>query len=369
MNKTFDLERAPLLAVWETTQTCDPEYCLETGQPERDPLELTTAEAERMIREVAELRPPVFVMAGGSPLERKDIYGMVRYASACGLHPTMILNGRSQLARDVIKELKSSSLSRLGLVIDGSSAEIHDNINGKGSFARTVQAIHWANEARLPVQIHTYLARRNVTELEGIAALLSTHRVLLWSVSFPVAAADLTSHDMLTAQETEEVFVRLYRLAHLVDFKVKTVEAPHYRRFVLQQRAKARGETDTDGFFENGVPGVMPVVETRGTLFITNTGEVYPSGRLPVSAGNIRTQKLTEIYRESELFKGIRDVSKLHGKCGRCNFKELCGGSRARALALAGDMFTEDGSCIYEPSAVLRTAEQASVEGSQLADL
>ena len=363
MNKSFDLAQAPLVAVWETTQTCDPDYCLETGQPERDPLELTTTEAEKMIREVAELRPPVFVITGGSPLQREDIYSLVRYADSNGLHPTMVVNASPRLTRAVVKELKKSGLARLGLVLDASNEQAHDLINGKGSFSRTLQAVQWSNEERLPLQIHTRVSRHNVGEIENIAAVLSTHRVLLWSVSFPVADPDLTSDDRLSAQETEETFARLYRLSQLVPFKVKTVEAPHYRRFVLQQHAKNRGESEGKAFVENGIPGVLPIVETRGTLYITNTGEIYAGACLPVSAGNIRTEKVTDIYRQSELFKDIRDVSKLYGKCGRCNFKELCGGSRARALVLAGDMFTEDGSCVYEPPAVLRNrGEQTAGE-------
>lgn len=366
MKKSIDLNEAPLLAVWEATQTCDPDYCLMTGQPERDPLELTTAEAEKMIRELAELRPPIFSIAGGNPLERQDIYSLVGYAASCGLHPTMVLNASSLLTRQTVKELKNSGLSRLGLVVDGSGDQIHDVLNGKGSFGRTVQAIRWANESRLPVQIHTRLVKSNSSELESIAAFLSTHRILSWSISFPVPSADVTQEEVLTDEETEAAFARIYALAQIVSFKVKTVEAPHYRRFVLQQRARTRGDAALGAFAENGIPGIMPVNETRGSLFISNTGEIYPSACLPISGGNVRTQKVGEIYRNSELFQSLRDVSNLTGKCGRCNFKELCGGSRARALALAGDIFTEDGSCVYEPPVVARSAGEQPASGEGL---
>jgi AdoMet-dependent heme synthase len=365
MNQIFDLGRSPFIAVWETTQTCDPDYCLTTGQPDRDPLELTTLEAEKMIREVAELHPPVFVMVGGRPLDRPDIYSLICYAASCDLHPTLVLNASPRLTRSVVSKLKGAGLARLGLVLDGSSPEIHDAVNGEGSFVRTLEALRWANESRLPLQIHTNISRHNTSDLEKIAALLSTNRILLWSLSFPVAAGEGNAEERLSAAETEEIFVRLYRLSQLVSFKVKTVEAPHYRRYVLQQRTILKkglsSGTTAEIELENGIPGVMPVNETRASLFITNTGEVYPSGCLPLSAGNVRVQKLTDIYRESELFRSLRDVSKLHGKCGRCQFKEICGGSRARALAMAGDMFAEDTTCIYEPP-VLRPPETASGE-------
>lgn len=369
MKQIFDLDRTPFVAVWETTQTCDPDYCLTTGQPDRDPLELTTLEAEKMIREAAELHPPVFVMVGGRPLERADIYSLICYAASCDLHPTLVLNASPRLTRSAVSKLKGAGLSRLGLVLDGSSPEIHDAVNGEGSFVRTLEALRWANESRLPTQIHTHISRRNTSDLEKIAALLSTHRILLWSLSFPVAAADANAEERLSANETEEIFARLYRLSQLVSFKVKTVEAPHFRRYVLQQQTmlkKQQGSgTAAEVAVENGIPGVMPVNETRASLFITNTGEVYPSGCLPLSAGNVRVQKLTDIYRESELFRSLRDVSKLHGKCGRCQFKEICGGSRARALAMAGDMFAEDATCIYEPP-VLRLPETVAGESPRV---
>lgn len=353
MKRIFDLEQSPFMVAWETTQTCDPDYCLMTCQPARDPLELNSAEAEKMIRDVAALRPPVFVMTGGAPLERDDIYGLVCYAASCDLHPVLVMSAGPQLTRSAMAKLKNASLSRLGLILDGAEADVHDSIHGEGAFSHTVDAIRWANEFRLPLQVHTTVCRRNLGELEKIAALLNTHRVLLWSVSFPV----LRHQELLTAEETEHAFARLYRLSRLVPFKIKTTEAPHYRRYILQQRTHLK---IAHAALEDGVPGVLPVAEGRGSVFITNTGEIYPGACLPVSAGNVRTNNLGEVYRESDLFQSLRDTSRLHGKCGRCNFKEICGGSRSRALAMAEDMFAEDPSCTYEPPALARTQDSAS---------
>lgn len=352
MKKIIDLDKHPFVAVWETTQACDPDYCLTTGQSDRDPLELTTLEAEKMIRDIAELRPAVFMLNGGSPLERDDIYSLICYAESCGLHPVLGLNASPRLTRAVVLKLKCAGLSRLELVLDGSSPEVHDAINGNGSFARTVEAIRWANQSRLPLQIHTNLHRQNHADLENIAAVLTAHTILVWSISFPVPAENGYGGASLSAQQTEDIFARLYRLSQLVSFKIKTVEAPHYSRYILQQRVKMRKEQAPETAetpSESGIPGVMPVNEGRGSLFISNTGEIYPNACLPVSGGNVRIQKIAEVYRESELFSSLRDVSLLQGKCGRCNFREICGGSRARAFAIAGDMYAEDASCLYEP--------------------
>lgn len=363
-----DFDKNPLLVVWETTQTCDPDYCLATGQAERDPLELTTLEAEKMIREVAELRPAVFMLTGGKPLDRDDIYSLTCYAASRDLHPVLVLNASPQLTRGVLMKLKGARLSRLELVLDGSGPEIHDAINGDGSFMRTVAAIRWANELRLPLQIRTNLRRRNLAELENIAALLSEHNILSWSICFPVPAENACGGEFLSARKTEEVFARLYRLSQLVPFKVKTVEAPHYSRYILQQRASAKKE-QVPGAAEKssraGIAGIMSVNDGPGSTFISNTGEVYLNACLPVSGGNVRIQKISEIYRESELFCSLRDISNLQGKCGRCNFREVCGGSRARAFAVTGDMFAEDTSCLYEPPPGLFPREPAEGETAQ----
>jgi radical SAM protein with 4Fe4S-binding SPASM domain len=151
----------------------------------------------------------------------------------------------------------------------------------------------------------------------------------------------------------------LYTLAQKVPFKIKTSEAPHYRRYVLQQQARERAGNGADGHrFQDGIPGIMPVNEDRGMLFVSHTGEVYPCPGLHAAAGNVRVVKLAEIYRSSQVFTLLRDQVNLTGKCGECAFKGVCGGSRARAYAMHGDMFTEDPSCIYRPTA------QAAVRNS-----
>ena len=324
-----------------------------------DNLEITDKEAEQLIRDVAELRPPVFVFAGADPLGRKDINSLVRYAVACKLRPTMILTPRSQATRNVIAGLKDAQLARIGFTLNGPAAESHDRICGvEGSFARTLQGIKWANECRLPVQVHTQLCRENLPELENMAALLKQFRLLVWSISFPVPQPAEQFKELLSAEEFEEAFVRLYNVSQIVSCKIKTVEAQHYRRFVVQQRATARrGKASLVASLseEIGIPGVLPVNESRASVFISSTGQVFPSMALQLSAGNVRDRKITDIYRNSVLFNSLRDPSQLKGKCGYCEFREMCGGSRARAWALAGDMFSEEQSCTYQPMLARKT--------------
>jgi AdoMet-dependent heme synthase len=355
MKNNFDVNKTPLIAIWETTQACDV-ACLDYGnwiQPEADPLELSTHEAEELIDEIAALSPPIFVMTGADPLKRADLCHLVRYARLRGLHPHLALMPTPLLRPDAIAALKHAGLSRLILSLDGSSEQLHDLICGvRGAFARTMETIQWADQWRMPYQVTTHYNKRNLHDLEGLAALLKTLRIACWTVAFPVPTNATQMEEVPSPAQFEDAFARLYVLAQKLPFKVKTAEAPHYRRYVLQQQARARAASSTDGAaIGEGIPGIFPVHEERGTVFISHTGEVFPCGALPVSAGNVRVQDLAEIYRGSQVFTLLRDPRNLAGKCGDCGFKHVCGGSRARSYAMNADMFRKDPACIYRPLA------------------
>jgi radical SAM protein len=382
MSASIDLSQKPLVVIWEATQACDLAcvHCRACAQPRRSPQELTTEEARKLIDDVAALRPPIFIFTGGDPLKRHDIYHLVEHAASLGLRPAMTPSVTPLLTRTAIGELKNVGLARLALSLDGSTPHLHDSSRGvPGSYFRTLEVMQWANEARLPVQVNTCITRRNLRDLDNLAAVLNQFRVVLWSVFFlvPVGRGSLT--DLPTAEECEQVFAHLYRLSRQVPFKIKTTEAQHYRRFILQQRlqrvpvharlsregaervpvharlSREGAEHDvhaarwmTEGV-EHGVPGVLPINDGKGFIFVSHSGEVFPSGFLPISAGNVKTESLTKIYRESPLLVSLRDTTKLKGKCRECEFKEVCGGSRARAYAVTGDLFAEDPCCAYQP--------------------
>ena len=363
MKNNFDINKTPLVAIWETTQACDVP-CLDYGdwvQPDHDPLELSTLEARQLIDQFAELCPPIFVMTGADPLKREDIYELVRYAAVRHLHPFLALPATPLLTPDAVAELKHGGVSRLILSLDAATPELNDLVcRVHGSFARTMEAIQWAEHWKLPYQITTHLCERNLHDLENLAALLKTLRTKQWSVTFPVPSTPTELEDMPSAGQFEGVFARLYTLAQKVPFKIKTSEAPHYRRYVLQQQARERANMAAEGpQFKEGIPGILPVNEDRGMLFVSHTGEVYPCAGLHVSAGNVRVVALAETYRSSQVFTLLRDQVNLTGKCGECSFKGVCGGSRARAYAMHGDMFTEDPSCIYRPTAQMAVRNSA----------
>jgi radical SAM protein len=363
MNTSFDLNRCPLLVIWETTQACDLAccHCRACAQSKRHPLELTTLEAEKLIRDVANLNPPIFILTGGDPLKRADIFYLVRRAVAYGLHPAMTPSATPLLTREAIADLKRAKLSRLAVSLDGSVPELHDAFRGvNGSYARTLEAIHWANEFGLPIQVNTSISKRNVGDLENMANLLKQFKLVLWSAFFLVPTGRAQMADLLSAAEVEQAFATLYRFSKELPFKVKTTEAQHYRRYIIQQRLRSKGQRPfaaNDNGWEKTIPGLLPINDGKGFVFVSHTGEVCPSGFLPVSAGNVRVDSLTDIYRNSPVLTSLRDTSNLQGKCGACEFKEICGGSRARAYAITGNMFAEDPCCNYIPAA-LRAREE-----------
>jgi radical SAM protein with 4Fe4S-binding SPASM domain len=222
-----------------------------------------------------------------------------------------------------------------------------------GSFARTLDAVRWANEVGLPVQINTTFSRRNIGEIDAIVSLMQQLRITLWSVFFLVPTGRGKLNDLLSADEFEYVFSKLYELSNSATFDIKTTEAQHYRRFVLQRKAEERraGTPQVDVKVSADAIGRAPrgLNDGKGFVFISHRGEVFPSGFLPLSAGSIRERSLESIYRESSLFRALRDTSRLEGKCGACEFRELCGGSRARAYALMGNPHGEEPCCSYIP--------------------
>ena len=353
----IDFNQRPFIAIWEVTQACDLVcvHCRASAQPDRHPMELSTEEGKRLIDQIANLKVPVFVLTGGDPIKRPDLFQLIGHARSAGVHVSLTPSATPLLTRDIVVRLKEAGLARLAVSMDGASAETHDAFRGlTGSFARTLDAVRWANEIGLPVQINTTFSRRNIAEIDAIVALMESLRVALWSVFFLVPTGRGKLHDLLSADEFEQAFVKIYRFSKTASFDIKTTEAQHYRRFMLQERVaerKAGAEARTTQEMAADTIGRAPrgLNDGKGFVFISHTGEVFPSGFLPLSAGNIRQHDLGVIYRESALFRTLRDTSNLEGKCGACEFKEICGGSRARAYALTGNPNAEESCCSYIP--------------------
>jgi AdoMet-dependent heme synthase len=360
--QTVDFNERPFIAIWETTQACDLAcvHCRASAQPERHPEELTTAEGKRLIDQIAALEVPVFVLTGGDPIKRPDLFELISYARSVGVRISLTPSATPLLTRDVVARLKEAGLARLAVSMDGASAATHDAFRGlSGSFARTLDAVRWANEVGLPVQINTTFSRRNIGEIDEIVALMEQLRIALWSVFFLVPTGRGKLDDLLSANEFEAVFEKLHQLSKTATFDIKTTEAQHYRRFVLQKRVaeKRAGIAEVQTAVSPDDIGRAPrgLNDGKGFVFISHRGEVFPSGFLPLSAGSVRNDSLANIYRNSPMFRDLRNTARLEGKCGACEFKEICGGSRARAYALTGNPHGQEPCCAYIPRGYART--------------
>jgi radical SAM protein len=364
----IDYDESPFLAIWEVTQSCDLacKHCRAAAQPIAHPDQLTTDEGKKLIDQIADMHVPIFVFTGGDPLKRADVYDLIRYGADKGVKVALTPSATPLLTREAIFKLKEAGLVRLGISLDGSTPEIHDTFRGlPGAWARTIQAIEWANEAGLPIQVHTTISRHNAQDLDSLCSLFEKLAIVMWNVFFLVPVGRGQLGDLLSGDEFEQVFGKIYELSHRVDFQIKTTEAMHYRRYLLQHNLEERKmgghpHAAAAPTYEAGAPtsdaksrtmGWMTrrVNDGKGFLFVSHVGNVYPSGFLPIHAGNIKETPLSDIYRNAPIFKSLRDSSQLRGKCGACEYKEICGGSRARAYAVTGDPLAPEPCCIYQP--------------------
>ena len=345
---TADCAARPAVVIWEPTRACDLAclHCRATAQPKRSNFELSTYEGYKLIDEIAVLAPPVFILTGGDPLKRSDIFEFINYASRRGLRTTLTPSATPLLTRDAIVRMAESGLARISLTLDASTAAAHDAHRGiPGAWQLTVDAVRWATEMRLPVEITTTITKENATEIEPMAKLLASLGIATWSLFFSVPPTPGKPATMITAWEAEEIFGKMYAISKWAPFEVDAPEAGHYRRFVLQQLMTERN-AGLDELLAQGHGGIN---EARAFIFISYTGEVYPSGFLPLPAGNIRHRRLAEIYSSSPLFVSLRDSALLKGKCGVCEYREVCGGSRSRAYAVSRDPLAEEPLCVYLP--------------------
>jgi AdoMet-dependent heme synthase len=340
----------PLQVTWEMTQACDWKAtpARTVAHPPRDKKDFSTAEAFHLVEEVAAMHVPLLVLTGGDPLLRPDLFPVVEFAARHSVRTSLTLLPTPLLDAQVISELKACGLMRVAFWLHGSTAALDDAHWGvPGSHQRTLEAVGACHEVDLPVQINTIMARRNLHDVGPMIELLTRLDVVLWNVFFLVPPSKEETGDLLTAEEHEEVFAKLYEASKRVHYQIKTTEGQHYQRYLLQQRAReSRGHMTEADVITCAPKGVN---DGKGFVFINHRGEVYPSRYLPLSAGNVTTQPLSDVYCDSPLFVSLRDSSKLKGRCGRCPVRNVCGGSRARAYVMTGDLFAEDPCCAYEP--------------------
>ncbi|MFB6112855.1 MAG: radical SAM protein [Halodesulfurarchaeum sp.] len=337
-----DYDRTPLIATWEVTQACDLEcdHCRAEAQPDRDPNELSTEEGKDLIDQIAGFGhpPPVFVISGGDPLKRPDLFELIDHATSQGL-PTAVTPAPTQLLdRETLDRFADLGVKRIALSLDGASAEAHDEFRGEtGSFDLIMDRAKKAKDAGLGIQINTTVTANTVDDLPAIADLVDEMGAAMWEVFFLVPIGRGEELAQLEPEETIEVMEWLYERQRGSPFRTITVEAPHYRVVADRVERDQSGEGVTVGSTRAG----------KGFMFVSYEGDVYPSGFMPVSAGNVLEENVVDLYRDAELFRTLRDADRLEGSCGTCEHREMCGGSRSRAYAVTQNPMASDPLCPF----------------------
>ncbi|AOM82171.1 TIGR04053 family radical SAM/SPASM domain-containing protein [Salisediminibacterium beveridgei] len=367
MKFPMNYDQDPFIVIWELTRACELKclHCRAEAQYTRDPRELSFEEGKRFIDDFKNMNNPMLVFTGGDPLMRKDVFGIASYAIEQGIRVSMTPSATPNVTMEAMRKAKEIGLSRWAFSLDGPTAAIHDHFRGTdGSFQLTVDAISYLHELDMPVQINTVISKYNVDHLDEMAAVVEDLGCVLWSVFFLVPTGRGQENDMISPTEHERVMRWLYQISKTSSFDVKTTAAQHYRRVVLQEKQREANRSkevqpEYQDVLQSGKTGTVDglgrapkgVNDGNGFVFVSHIGDVYPSGLLPVKVGNVREEPLSMIYRESPVMKALRSPDEYKGKCGVCEYKQVCGGSRSRAFAITGDYMESEPYCVYIPKA------------------
>lgn len=356
----------PLLRLlfWETTIKCNLScaHCRRLESNEQADKDLSTAQAKDLIEQLADLgkaQPfmPVLVFSGGEPLCRDDLFELLSYAKQAGLTTALATNG-TLIDAPIAKQIRSAGLARAAVSLDGATAGVHNFLRrSEGSFEKALEGIEHLRNQKVPFQINITLTKYNAYQLQDVYQLAKSLGAVALHIFMlvPVGCGETIDEIyMFSPQEYEEMLVEIARLEQQADLQLKVTCGPHYERVKKQ---KGLHKTHTTGNVPGGHPGGKTsrgCLAGLGILFVSHKGDVFPCGYLPVKCGNILEQNLRDIWRSSEDLARMRDSNLLEGRCGRCGYREVCGGCRARAYAATGNYMAEEPFCAYIPQDVVR---------------
>ena len=356
-----DFNLAPFTIAWEVTRACAYAcvHCRADAQHQRDPRELSTVEAKTLIDRLAAFgNNPILVFTGGDPMMRPDLFEIITYATQKGLRCSLTPAATALPTKDRLERARDAGIRRIALSLDAPRPEVHDVFRQvPGSWQRTMDILHRAQDVGLSVQVNTTVSKHNVDILHEMIPFIQEVNAVQWSVFFLVPTGRAQMENMISAEQHEKVFNWLYDLSQNAPFDIKSTAAPMYRRVAIQRkRAEASGKPVTfqgAGFqYADGLNRpTKGVNDGNGFLFISHVGEIQPSGFLPITAGNVRADDIVDVYRNSKLFTDLRSPEKIKGRCGICEFRDVCGGQRGRAYGVTGDYLESDPACVYVASA------------------
>lgn len=342
-------DQTPFMVFWETTRACDLvcHHCRACAVPARDPRELSTAEGFALLDEIAAMGTKLVVLTGGDPAKREDLVDLVRHGTEAGLRMALTPSATPLVTPELLERLRDAGLVRLAISVDSPTAEAHDQKRGvPGAFERSLMLLRHARAIGLGTQINTSVDRYEPAELDALEALATELGIELFSVFVIVPTGRAEGRAGMGANEVERLLEHLAALTERAPFDVKTTAAPQFRRVLLQHKHR-RG--DVVGIQDGIGRAPRGVNDGQGIVFVSHVGEISPSGFLPIGCGNVRMEGLTRVYRQSPLFSALRDPDRLGGKCGVCEYRKVCGGSRARAYGVTGDPLAADPACAHQP--------------------
>lgn len=355
---SFDFDERPFTVAWELTRACALacRHCRAEAQPQPAALELNTAEALRVVDQLADLGPAVLVLTGGDPLMRRDLFELVEYAGGKGLRVAVSPSATALGTRERLERLRGLGVSMVHVSLDGARAETHDAFRGfAGTYRRSLQMLNDCRELGLPTQIGTTVTQTTLPELEALAALMPELGVQVWNLFFLVPTGRGRAAEMITADEAEATWEWMAELSETASFTVRTTAAPQFRRTALRRRrltSMTPVRMAGAGYALREQPGgaetpaaTRGVNDGNGFLFIDRVGNLCPSGFLQIPAGNVRTDEIATTYRSAPMFRELRDPAALSGRCVSCRYATLCGGSRARAYGVTGSYLADDPLC------------------------
>lgn len=363
----IDFNVNPFIVIWETTRACGLkcQHCRAEAQPIPDPNELTHEQGIALLDEIYEMGNPMVVFTGGDCMLRKDLFELADYGIKKGMRISMSPSATDEVTEARMDEAKRVGLSRWSFSIDGPDAELHDAFRGiPGTFDLTIEKINYLNKIGISHQINTCVSRANYDRLEEMVPLVTELKASVWYILMMVPTGRGQLDQCLTAAEHEKVFRWLYELSKTAPFDIKTTAGQHYRRVVFQMKQSEHLVDKNQITFEDTKTRDMAymidglkrapksVNDGNGFIFISHTGDVMPSGFLPLVAGNVKEERLRDIYRNNQMLKDLRSPDKYKGKCGVCEFRNVCGGSRSRTYAVTGDYMESEPFCVYIPQAL-----------------
>jgi AdoMet-dependent heme synthase len=351
-----DFDRNPLMFYYEITRACDLvcKHCRASAQEQAAPDELSTELSKALIAQAATFpKPPMVVLTGGDPLKRGDLFELIAHAVQCHVEPVLTPSATPLATYAAFARAKEAGVKRLGISLDGPDAVTHDAFRGwEGSFQRTLGMLNDARRLGLFVQVNTSITKRNFDKIDAMAELLRDQGIAMWSVFFLIPVGRGVEEQRIAPEEYEVVFAKLFAQSRRQPYAIKTTEAPHYRRFVLQQGGDplAGPQGRDDGGMRRGHRAPLGVGDGKGVMFVSHCGEIYPAGFLPLLCGRFPQDSVVDVYQNHPTFRALRNPDGFRGRCGVCEYRYVCGGSRARAYAVTGDPLETEPDCVYIPS-------------------